>query len=408
MNNERIAKELLKIASLVTGAAFDAAKIQQFRKDFLKLMKNTKVVKNYDQAKEWQKHVGKWSNRFEEYIYRYLIENTLKDMKVDDKIGKREEEYWESRIRSEVWPFTVGFSVPFDADLANDFWTEEQRFDQLQKNLNTWDRSIRGKAQKAWNVLKEFTDWYERLYEKTLDVGEPVVEQMNIEGFDVIMKVPPDSFVNPRDVYQKLKKALSIVKSGAAKYVPKLLKMKVPIVVDLTQKGLDNGGEWKQGKVYVYTTSFYGNDIKGLAHVIAHEFAHALYKHVDSDRWESFISGNYGKLDLRDVLKQYGSQLFLHDNDLIRKRDPMLYLQIGGLYHNPYTKHRFENLLTMDSLRENLDDGGEPVVTVQGKPISGYAGKMPSEAFPEAVGLLVTYGKKALIPDVYNVLTSLL
>jgi hypothetical protein len=53
-------------------------------------------------------------------------------------------------------------------------------------------------------------------------------------------------------------------------------------------------------------------------------------------------------------------------------------------------------------LIEYLDTGGDPVISVHTKPISGYANKNPEEAFCEAIGLLVAFGPRTVDEQVQS------
>jgi len=405
----RIAHELLRIAQILCAAeTLDKGRIQKFRKDFLTLMKNAKIVSNYEQAVEWAKGMQRWRKHFEDYTFRYVLDS-LKKLQYKKVITKDQYTIWDDHLRTPLWDLVINLSVPID--YTNQHISKDMAFQRFENELPSWERSVRRYSRKAWKALDEFVEWHQSLDEGEFEVNTPTTEQFNIEGFPVILMSRPDSYVKPKEAMAKLKKALSIVKAGASKYAPILLRMKIPIVVDLLNLSLDTGGEYQQGKVFLYGGPMTRNP-KEIASVIAHELAHAVYaKHISgkgSDLWHKHISGNFGTLDLRDVLKKYGNEQDFFDNAKIKKKDPVLYLQLMGLINDPAYKNTFQNILSMDNLREYLEGGGEPKVSVNKKPVSGYGQKNSMEAFTEAMSLLTTYGPRALHPETMYVLKMIL
>jgi hypothetical protein len=130
-----------------------------------------------------------------------------------------------------------------------------------------------------------------------------------------------------------------------------------------------------------------------VAKVLAHEMGHHLYQNVLSqqmmDDWKQLVTGEQVDLDLRDVLKMRKRD---HDGDLenelafekrMRRENPVMALQIATLMDDP--RYKDLDLWSLKSIEDYINRGG-------------YAAKNPEEAFCEAIGLLVGFGPRALLP----------
>ena len=289
-------------------------------------------------------------------------------------------------------------------------------FEDFKRKLPKWERRVKKTARDAWKVLWEFADWWEQRQGKTFEVNVPTDEKVRIEGFPVNLRG-----MDGLSDYQKkklpeyidiLKAGLKHYRSRASQVLPLLLKRGIPIEADF-RCTIGEGGEYRNKNLMVCPSAF--ENPKRMAHIMAHEMGHHLWRTylsgADQEAWYRFISGNLGKLDLMDAAdtaEKYGDRS-LFNNKGLKKKDPILYLQLMGLYDNPYTKKVMQNILNPDQLREAVLDGRLPkTVNVQSKPISGYAASNPEEAFCEAVGLLVAYGPAAVFGEVRSMLGQIL
>ena len=98
-------------------------------------------------------------------------------------------------------------------------------------------------------------------------------------------------------------------------------------------------------------------------------------------------------------MRKLGPDAYLDDNEELRAADPIMYLQVQGLYEGDGL-FAVEDLRKVSDLQDYLQYGGKKTVRVHGKPITGYASKNDEEAFCEALGMLVGYGPRALLPEV--------
>jgi len=411
MDSRRIALGLLRVARTVLGryVPLNAAKVQQLRRDFLTFMKNVKRADTYDKAIAWQQAMSRWSRGLDDYLYKQVL-GDLKDMKFRKEVDEGWADYWDEEIRKGTWSFVVDSQPPISH--ANSDINEDQQFYRFLEKLPKWERRVRREARKAWKSLAEFAEWYEQRQGQEFLVNVPTDETINVEGFHVILHGADDlsdymqqQFPAYMDI---LYAGLKHYKSRASKVLPLLLRLKLPLLADF-RCGLDEGGRYEGRYVMVCPTAF--NNPKRMAHIVAHEMAHHVWQSYLSrekqDAWRRFISGNYGKLNLRRLAEKLGrGDVF--ENKKIMRKDPVLYLQMMGLYDDPYTKHQMQNIFSGDALLEAVNKGTLPEkVNVQAKPISGYASKSPEESFCEAIGLLVSYGPAAVFEEVRELLKQL-
>jgi hypothetical protein len=318
-------------------------------------------------------------------------------MKFRGEIEESWFKYWDKELREALWPFTIEFQVPIDE--ADSYWSKERRYDQLQDRLPKWERGVRRKAQKAWKTFFEFVEWMERR-DTPVEVDIPADEDIEIAGLPVVMR--GQETANPRfyNTYMpRVVEGLNRYVKRASMVFPALLKYRLPIFIDW-KCSIGEGGEYKGGKILLCPTAMDSPD--KTVQVMAHEMGHHLYRLLGSgeqDYWATMMGQNVEKLNLRDVVNKYGENADIYDNKQIKRDDPAMYLQLMGLYDNPYTRHAFQSIFTMGQLREALDAGKVPeTVNVQLDPISGYAHKNTEEAFCEAIGNLVAYGTRT-VPD---------
>ncbi len=391
----------------------DLSKIDKLREDFLTLMKNVSVVKDYDQADRWKRAVTLWRERYNDYLYKFLRKE-IGDLGFQGTVmTSSDAKFWQAKIGKETWGLYAEFRVPLDSfehekSIGRNV-TPEYLFEKMQRELPKWEARVRRASRQAWAALKSFVTWFEQRAGAKMTVEVPTDERVNLEGFQVIVRgFSPERF-KPEEAIEGFKAALRMYKQRARAVLPLLLQHQLPLILDFN-KGLDDGATYHGTYIEVNAQAFEEN-VGAMVHILAHEMAHHIYKHYLSGDarkfWDAAITGNYGKLDLHDVLRRYGDggPFF---NEQMRKEDPLLYLQIHGLLHGMETKHTFEQILSTRALKEYLDGGGQAEFIVHGKPITGYAHKNHEEAFCEAVGMLVGYGPQAVLPEVREWLKTIL
>ena len=394
---------------------FDSAYIEKLRKEFLLLMKNAKIVKTPEQAYKWAEYLRNWRDGYEELLQERIPE-VIRDLPLQfpHQVSRQEAKALETYVRKEGWGLYINASVPIRR--PDNYWSEDMAFRDFQKDLKTWESRLRRSARQAWKGLKYFADYYQRVAKSApaLDIAED--EQTNLEGFQVLVKNYTDRSSFNEEYLERFKEGLKRYKSRAQKVLPLLLQIQLPLVLDF-KGGLDEGGRYHKSYIWINAHASERNPGR-MAQILAHEMGHHVWQmylpKAANDFWRRAISGNYGDLDLRDVLKRFGNEKSFYDNKNIKQRDPILYLQIDGLFSDggsasqTFAPRSGRSLFSMDDVRDYLADGGQAVWRVHGKPITGYAHKNPEEAFCEALGMLVGYGPRAVLPEVREWLKTIL
>lgn len=378
-------------------------------------MKNAKVVKSPEQAYKWASYMRKWREGYYELISERIPE-IIRDLPLQHPhlVTRDEAKKLEAHVRKEGWGLYIDSSVPIDQ--PNDYRSEEAQWHRYKSDLKTWEARVRRSARQAWKGLKYFIDYYKRVSKSdpVLDISQD--EQVNLEGFQVLVKNYSDRSSYNEDYMERFKAGLKRYRERAQKVLPLLLRTQLPLVLDF-KGGLDEGGRYHKTYIWVNASASEKNP-GAMARILAHEMGHHIYQNYLSksavEFWQRAISGNYGDLDLRKVLSKYGDEKSFYDNQVIKQRDPILYLQIDGLFSDGgnaahvFAPRSGKTIFSMDDLREYLEEGGKPVWRVHAKPITGYAHKNPEEAFCEALGMLVGYGPRAILPEVREWLRTIL
>lgn len=373
------------------GEILDLGKVKTLKRDFNVLLKNLPKLTSYPITERWSRALALWVRRFHDYIYEHFIPE-LENKRAEKNITSEWSAYWSSEIRSACWELGI-LSSPLG--FPDNYWTEGALQARFVQDLPAWERRARNAARKAWKGLRSFVDWYEGRTQKTYTVGIPQREQITLEGFSVIVK-GYDPEQNPRHV-----KEMEIIKASLRRYrkrartvFPWLLRYQLPLVLEF-HCGLDWSGRYEQTYIKICPHTF-ENPEQG-AYVLAHEQGHHYYQTKMGNDEHRLMRGLYLgdliDLDLREVLRIWpeGLSRTKFENS-IKKSNPYLVLQLESLAYHSSLKH----LLFRNEFQEYLDKGGNPLVRVQGNPISGYAAKNTEEAFCDMLGKLVGYGPRTL------------
>ena len=296
-------------------------------------------------------------------------------------------------------------------------WTreeaEEKAVERWKGESRKWANRVRRKARKTWAFYEDLAAWSLRSVggARDLAVVVPDEEVVSLEGFRVIFRGFAESPY--QDKLPAVKHGLKMYRQLARKRAPILLKRQTPIFIEWTFEPTTSssaGAYYLGGKIFV-TPWKIGKDIGDFVKTMAHEMGHHIFKTYLSGAakkaWTAFIRGDYKELDLREALatmQRVGARTIIGDE--LAEEDPILYLQMNTLLHDSRFKHM--DLFGVESIQEHLNDGKDPMVAVPINPITGYAGKNPEEAFCEALGMLVAYGKKAVLGPVRMMLRAVL
>jgi len=437
----------------------DEKYIQKLRKEFLMLLRNADRAKTFDTptAEKYRKAVVRWREMFE--LYGGQIREDLKGRERAAKSGygknTKANEQWAHWYLEHMKPFwemhyELG-NVPAVPDLragtsggpfedpevvearlvdfyetryperdakreverylwSSPLWTRKQaEADSLERwaeSTRKWAARARSKARATWKYLTDLGNWAAESGwygggGEAIALTTTQDERVSLEGFSLLFRGFDDAGSN-QEYLEALKAALAKYKQKARKHLPLLLKKQLPFVVNWSwAKDHGSAAATYNGDHIEITPWGLTSNTDNMVRTLAHEMGHHLYDILGREKqhfWESALRGDYKKLDLRHavkVMKSVGASTTISDK--LAQKDPILYLQLGTLLNH----HGYKglDLFGLKSIEEYLaDPENSPIVIVPASPISAYAGTSASEAFCEAVGHLVAYGKNRL-PD---------
>lgn len=386
----------------------DGPWLTKMRKDFLTLMKNIPRVKDYKTAMQLKEAFKHWRlNQLDEVFFQRFLNKSLK---YDETISPDVRRYIDSKLRKPGWDLFAELEFPIQR--ADDYWTEGARFANYEREVRTWEQRVRRKAQVFWRELKDAITYYEDAEGKirykgeneppTLQTEVPYRERQVIEGFQVIVQGFGDSNT-VSETLGTIQAGFRLYRRNAKQRLPLLIQKQVPVFIEF-EATLDKGGEYhSDGTITFYASSVISENPNRVAHVMAHEMGHHLWKTVLSGSaqmfWEKAIKGDYGSLDVRKLVNNWpGDAWAFQFPKVLGDKDPLLALQVEALSHDPSYGGR-DGLQSKEDFERLLSQGIETVV-VPKTPITGYANKNPQEAFCEAIGLFVSYGPRAVPPKI--------
>jgi len=360
-------------------------------------MKNLKKIDSLKKARELQIYIINWRNYFDNIVYRDLM-RTLGDLFERKLLTSNEYDQWEHHLRNKLWSFVNRFQLPIDFE--DDYFTSDMIYRKYQDKINKWERDIRKQSNIAWKALNEFVDFITPRLDKPLTIETPEIENTTLEGFKIHLIYLPNQQDKIENLMKTMEKALSLVVSGSQKFFPLLIKKKPLIKINTVKQPEGASGLYSGTGEITLTRYELGNrDPKDLAKTIAHEMGHMIYHEYISRKnqknWSDFIYGNYKYLDLRKVYKDWSHVKTLNDKK-IAEVDPILSLQLDSLM---FRRDKIGQLISTKRLKEYLERGGDPMVTVPAKPISGYATVNADEAYAEAVSHMIIY-PQAIFPEI--------
>jgi hypothetical protein len=373
----------------------DLSWVEGLRKDFLTLLKNLPRIHDYKTAMQLDDAVRIYRNNFESLFFEHFLNHDWKYNHEDIEEGTRK--WYDRELRGPAWSFMVELSVPISR--ADDYYTEAERYAEFQRKAPAWKAKVQRRAQVFWKAMKDFLDsMATNLQKPAIDVKVPSIDKTVLEGFQLVMKgFEPDNEYNQEEL-AILKDGLRLYRKQAATVAPILLKKQLPIVVEF-KATLDKGGQYNHnGTIEFFASSMLSKGPAWVAHVMAHEMGHHLFRTYLSKEaqtfWYETIQGDFGELDLRELLNKWPGDTWAFDFPRVMgDSDPILALQVAAISQEQeryQTKEDFQKLL----------DEGKTTVRVPKTPITGYANKNPEEAFCETLGLLVGYGPAAVHPRV--------
>jgi hypothetical protein len=389
----------------------DSPYIEKLRKDFLTLMKNVPRVKTYQDGALLRDAVKTFKRNFNEVFFDHFLNH---DFKYSEDLSDSDKQYIDKKLRKSAWGFYIELDFPLPTVGGEyDSMSEGAALYTLSTKSEKWATRIKGKARVFWKDFDECLQYYQRVTKKPgFSAKIPDQEKVTIEGFTVTV-VGYDYESNQErqaEYMERFREGLKIFKKRAQQVLPLMLKTMLPIKLIAYLRKLDEGGIYKGDHIEIIMSAFgdykHGNE---MAHVIAHEMGHHLYRVYlsgsDQEFWNTAVRGNYGPFDAQRALEIWpkGAWLFQMP-ELLKDKDPTLAIQMDLLGRNHDRSSR--DIQSREEFEAALAAG--KVFTVPQNPITGYAGKNPEEAFCEAIGMLVGYGPRTVDPLVLHWLQMIL
>ncbi len=369
---------------------FDLAWVEGLRKDFLTLLKNLPRVHDYKMAHQLDAAFRIYRKRFNEQFFEHFLDH---DLKYNLGLSESDAKWYDKKIRAIAWSFSTELRLPIG--FADEYHSEAEKFSSFQHEFPAWKARVQKKAQAFWKEMKDMIGYFEDNRNQPIDVKLPDIENTTIEGFKLVMRgFDPNDEYNVKEL-AIIKEGLKLYRQRAAVVAPILLKQQLPVIIEFAST-LDKGGEYMgDGTIMLFASASLNRGPKWVAHTMAHEMGHHLFKSALSEEarkfWYATIRGDFGDLDLKELLDKWPEGAWAFDMLEKMPNDPILALQVDAVSHDhsygePQTKEDFQGLY----------DRGMKTIRVPQHPVTGYGNKNPEEAFCETIGLLVAYGPRAV------------
>lgn len=406
----RVAERFVRVSRIDPLAPSTSAAL---RKDFLLLMSNVKRVKDYEDALELKQAFILWANRFEDWGQQIRSDIKSRVREVPGKLAVPERDV-QSMLENmnPFWAFASELRVPlrdYDPKLEQ-WWPKEAIFRLYEKEVGRWAQRARKKALDAWKWLDRVSEWAASWHggSDPIRIKTKDIENVSVEGFKVqLVGFEPDE---DRDEFiARLHEGLKFYRTRAQEVLPWLLANQLPLVIhaDFNVYTSDSAASY-HGTFIEVTPWGHARDPKKFTHEMAHEMSHHLLNHLSGEaleEWKLFIKGGQVQIDLKDLAQEItarSNEELYNIEKRLKVENPILALQLEGLINDPY--YRELDLFSLHSIREYIESGKDTRFTVSSKPITGYARKNTDEAFCEAVGYLVAYGPRTVLPEVQAML----
>jgi len=407
--------------------------VKRLRKEFLTIMRSYRNIKNYDDALKVSEGVNRWRDHYLSIIKQIkpMIDQMMRSEARLEVWKRKTNELWGRHYRDDqkpLWDFNFVLNTfPLERlELAQHKYrgtsvTPEKsgQYYDFQRGRKKWQGQAERRSRAAWKWLKEFIEWTEStsLYGgggEVLPIKHPeekAPQNISKDGFSLQLVGYDHNDSHKRELMGRFERGLALYKKRAQRVFPWLLRYKIPFKLDFSSSD-------EAGRFYAATyegdhvlVTFWGMDKSAdqTAQYLAHEMGHHIYNTFFSQkmkmRWREFLRK---KVDLD--LKELVGRVKIGETDSefekrLEKEDPVTYLRLRTLrYRYP---RRVDELGNITAIREYLNAGGTPWISVAALPISGYAATNEEEAFCEVLGNLVGFGPRTLLPEIKGMLKLL-
>lgn len=397
--------------------------VQLLKKDLSLLLKNTKRDLSPTEIDQWRSAVVLWRSKFDLILIqvREGLEGRIRETRNlpewSRKINLEWAEEYLRRLDDAVIPAL--YDLPVNslqsqmgigrATYGRMFSPEELKRragEQLtlsfKEKVPKWASSVLRRAPRAWKYLEDLAAWTERggMYgggggQDPLILTQPTIENVQVGSLRLQFVGFPESDDQTKTYLPSFLQGVKEFERGAREIFPWVIQNSLPIVVNWSggdPHGGDSAAHYERDRIVL---EFFGlaSSPKRLVHVLAHEMGHHIWRSFFSDEmqndWIDLINGDYGNLDLKEVLGRLKPEETLSElSGRIEREDPILHLQLESLFYDP--SYRGFNLFGLSQIQPYLEEGNSSVVKVPANPITGYSSSNPEEAFCEAFGKAVS------------------
>lgn len=380
---------------LAAATPFDAERLEGIQRDVETFLQNYDRVQTEQDFDRLFRATVVWRKKLDrDYraVERFLRDAAMNDPKVKDL--DRQLNIWRKKLHP-LWEVRHAINpTNWEHWNADPPWSGKRKWrNELQQALKGFPAMIKwltglGKRRKIRPVTQDVTE-----------------RNFSVDGFPAMaIGFDPD---DPKHVkaLANLRTGLKHFKSQAQRYMPILLKKMVPMVLHFNVEDLPGRqGQLGDGNINVYPLNISKpvNFVHTVAHELAHHHHHNIIPHQAWAAWIKLFRGDFGNLDLNEVLAKWPVGSPDLDWFKLRTEDPVLYIQMWALSagHIKAVPPQLKDDWRRENIQRYLDEGGNPNLRVPMSPTTPYGASKPEEAFAEAVGMLVAYGPRAVHPTV--------
>lgn len=271
-----------------------------------------------------------------------------------------------------------------------------------------WLRARRQWKQKmdaALAALPEVGAWLDKLHKDKKrnlkpQYREESEQNVSIDGFNMILHEYDEEDPAHRAFVDDLTNALNAYQRRAKRYLPVMLRRKLPMDVMFGSKS--SSGNYGDGRITLHQVAMRSRDqiVYTVAHETGHYFGLDWMSHGARAFWIAAIKQDMKPIKLSELLAKWPPGKFFMTWMLeARESDPVLGMQLGAIFdgHVDMPKAFVDaDDWTHEGLARYIAQYGDGELRMMRTPITPYANQNPDEAFAEAIALLVAYGPQAV------------
>ena len=368
---------------------FDSARIQEIAREVEVFLSNYPRINSEEDFETFRKAISVWRQRnLDKGGYRDLM-----------KYLRRQVEYTAVSPDRQMDVFRKKAKALFDLEMAI---TPPMDYEAWLRVKGHW----KSKVVEALQGLPEVGRWLDKLHkDKKRDLKPtfslPSTKNVSVGGFHMLFHEYDEESSDHQAFAEMLTDALRIYQQRAKRYLPVMLKHKLPM--DVMFGTNYSSGNYGSGKITIYEKSLKSREriVYTIAHETGHYFGLDWMSHAARAFWSAAIKQDMKPIKLSQLLDRWPKStpefvLWMRD---ARAEDPMLAMQLDAIWSG-FAKMPKEFVAADDwtrgGLERYLQTHGDAELRVMHTPITPYANENPDEAFAEAVALLVAYGPQAV------------